>query len=156
MARLESPDSGQSCTAASANEARAMPAKAPQSTATFASPIASNVGDGVFKHCNVPSVWIARKRDLLIDTRRRPHPRPPVFSFQIWVQGWRGRPTNLSGFERFDVLYAINDATADTKIRRPLLEPAPPFERARADLPAARQVDLVEMPDRTVRWEILS
>ncbi|MDI3307829.1 MAG: hypothetical protein QJR07_12075 [Acetobacteraceae bacterium] len=49
--------------------------------------------------------------------------------------------------ERLDVLEAIGDAAADLEEAWPLAEPAPALQRARADVPAASQIGLVQMPD---------
>jgi len=73
--------------------------------------------------------------------------RAPSFASHI---GLRTGLLDLRRLERLDVFKTVDDAAADLEIPRPLLEPAPPFKSPRADVPAPRQVDLVEMSDGSV------
>ena len=54
----------------------------------------------------------------------------------------------LLGLERFDILKAIGHAATELHEARPLTEPAPAFQGARADLPAAGKLDLIEVVHR--------
>jgi len=56
-------------------------------------------------------------------------------------------PTKITVFEGLDIFEAIDHAPADLEISRPLAEPAPPLQRARADPPALSKFNLGEMPD---------
>src|SRR4051812_31729139 len=49
---------------------------------------------------------------------------------------------SLPGLEGLHVLQAVGDHRSELKVSGSLSEPAPPFQRARADPPAAGQVEL--------------
>jgi hypothetical protein len=51
---------------------------------------------------------------------------------------------SLRGLEGLDVIEAVGDAAAEFQEGRALAEPAPPLQRARADLPAAREFVLAQ------------
>jgi hypothetical protein len=55
--------------------------------------------------------------------------------------------TKLLGFERFNILKAIGNPTANLEVTRSLVQPAPTFQGAGADAPAAGQIGLVKMDD---------
>src|SRR5690606_41038151 len=54
----------------------------------------------------------------------------------------------LLRLERLDVFEAVHDPAADLDELRAFARPTPPLQRAMADVPASRQLDLVQMPNR--------
>jgi hypothetical protein len=58
-----------------------------------------------------------------------------------------GGSAELQRFVSLDVIKAVNDATTDLEILRPLANPAPSLQRPRAYAPPAGKLDLIQMPD---------
>ena len=56
----------------------------------------------------------------------------------------------LRSFIRFDVIKAVDDASTDLQILGPLPEPPPSLQGARAHIPSASQINLVEVADRVI------
>src|SRR5690348_2438840 len=85
-----------------------------------------------------------------METTFRPEaaPRPPVFVSGSMIAG--RELMAACALERLDVVDGVENSSADLDVRRPLLEPAPPLESARAHAPALGQFRLVEMADRFV------
>jgi hypothetical protein len=59
----------------------------------------------------------------------------------------------LVGFVILDILEPIDHTAADFQVRRPCLQPAPPFQDARTDAPTAGEMNLVKMAEiQSAHW----
>src|SRR5438128_79025 len=58
-----------------------------------------------------------------------------------------GALADLIRLERLDIFLPVNDPAADLDVLRAFTRPTPPLQRAVRDVPASRQLDLIQMPD---------
>jgi hypothetical protein len=63
--------------------------------------------------------------------------------------GWG---TEVLPFKGFDVFGPIGDTSSEAEMGWPFLQPAPSLQRARAEIPAAREFDLVQVLDGHVQF----